>query len=777
MSIITWRTGTLLCTTALAAALVGCSATVTTTAPDTTTPTTPTTPTNMSISGQIAGSGSGLRMASMRQSSIDSFLRIDNPYSSQAVTLEDLLVSCVTFTVPPVAGSGGTVGADGRFTVTFPGTALNKNFGCFVSSITDTFDPIPMVFVDETKRAMNGDASKNSRIAVQDSINLPAIELNLDTKEATVDVATIESTTNTGATGEEVLAAPTGTKIDFTGDWSISLPSASGITMPAGYVAPCTPADVIAAEASGNKSACNGPIVGMRLYMQRMTGKVFTPTNVTACDTARNTGGSNPADLLAGACAGSTGTEDAYGIMMWTGDLDNVFGEGPAPTAEELAAILAGVDPQSSFNACGRKMGFTNTEAKVFGGVDLSLDPNYVASGSSATSNGKFYEGNYAFATSIDLSGTPETQAVYASNAGPGKPLQDVGNDQISLITDGWKVEEAQQAWSMGDCEQAWVTVGTRQVSVWRCYGKYDASGTSNWAAAVPVRQDNFGHGCYLESDATKAPLNFSNHNEYWNWGQAGEPTYVALTHYGDTPLAGTGYNGNKYTKLNFMPKNQDNQNMLEAPATVICENFGGMFNEDGSQFTGNGDATHVQWNSFASQNALCSELYTNAGTSQTKKVIALQCYANAYWQLKDLIKTYGKAGGVTTSCIREANFDYSATNEWDFFHQDGPAKAKGQVIFELFNYASNDSGSFTFEEVYGESFSSGNGGSSWTNCRVRSVETITITSISANKLLAEMTSFKNLIDTGNAVCVAEAQEGGRLDVGVKKSLFVLDRH
>ncbi|RZA22823.1 MAG: hypothetical protein EOP10_14405 [Proteobacteria bacterium] len=203
--------------------------------------------TQIKLSGQLALTGSSAG------------LRLTDP------ALTDLSVYCVTFTLPPVAGTGA-IASDGKFEVTLDATGVSV--GCFILDAEKTVLGT-MVFKDEAKKDLNGAASADDRFALEGGAsNLGQITLNLSTGKAEVDVAKIVGKVKNTA------AAVVGA-FDFTGSYEFD---EAGVPAPSGYQNLCTRAEAEAEEETMKDShgdrKCDGPSVGFPIYMKRINGVV-----------------------------------------------------------------------------------------------------------------------------------------------------------------------------------------------------------------------------------------------------------------------------------------------------------------------------------------------------------------------------------------------------------------------------------------------------------------------------------------------------------------------
>jgi hypothetical protein len=168
------------------------------------------------------------------------------------VDVSTLSVYCVTFSNPPVAGTG-TVAADGSFSLTL--AAAQQAVGCFILQGEDQLGTI--VFKNPAKKTLAGTAKTEQRQAFAGDTNLGTISLNLATGQAEVDVTQIVTKLkDTTAANVETAS------YDFSGSYSIQ-PVTFGL--PTGYVTACA--------AGTPRNDCRGPMSGEPLWMKRITGK------------------------------------------------------------------------------------------------------------------------------------------------------------------------------------------------------------------------------------------------------------------------------------------------------------------------------------------------------------------------------------------------------------------------------------------------------------------------------------------------------------------------
>lgn len=727
--------------------------------------------------------------------SVSSFLTLNQ---TSAINFSDLLVSCVTFTIPPAAGTGGAPDATGKFTITFGSGTIGKSFGCYISHLSDdTFVPIPMVFIDGAKKSIDGNAAKSERLAVAGKISIPEIHLNLDEGVAEVDTSTIVKTDDSGGSSQDVIPIASGTPFDFTGNWTIESPADNDITVPNGYFGLCSAEEAFDDYWSSLKSndmsarKCHGPIGGMKLYIQRLKGQSWTPG--TSCETElTKKANGETADLSVCNTDGTAGTDEKYAIQIWRskeGDLTDLCERNePKITCYAKWRLLQETiqKPDQVYHSCGRRLGYSNTDAKAFGHVDFSVDPNYSSSGSSTgVTDTKYYDGPFTFLNSATVNNQlVDPTCSLSDSPSPTedecKPFKSAEN----TITDGWKMSQAQITHSeSGSCIPVKIQVGTSKLKATRCYGDYYPNNLSGFTGDhIPAFYESFDGGC---KDANGRPVIFENTNDYWCADPAASPsectnqcTSIGSVNWIDNgttvdagypamicqPKSGSAVTGS------FVPKNEDNQVIPGIVGPVQCKKGGWIFDNTNSSQPRAVETPNIQNfdSGQISKGLLCSDIPTQGtGTVKDRQLLAqLQCYARAYEE----------ASGSLTGCVREISFNRGAENPWSFISQsNGPTRARGEIMFEVFNYVDNSSGTFsqtrTYEQEIRVKNEKGNKKSNF--CRLNVNDTLTLTSISSNKMLAEMTTTTQLADKGNSICMGAVQKQ-KLPTGQSKMMFVL---
>jgi len=203
---------------------------------------------DLTISGSLSISGTDSSGALALSKGFEGNLGL----TSFDVTAADLSIYCVTFTLPPAAGTG-EVSADGAFSLNIA-NGKDASVGCFILNGTTQLGTI--VFEDPSEKDLSGGAASADKTAFSGNANLGAISLDLETGKAVVDLSKVEVTKKVDASA--------GAAFDFTGTYKIT---AGGLTQPTGYTAPCTRV----AGQQGND--CHGPSEGEPVYFRRIAGK------------------------------------------------------------------------------------------------------------------------------------------------------------------------------------------------------------------------------------------------------------------------------------------------------------------------------------------------------------------------------------------------------------------------------------------------------------------------------------------------------------------------
>lgn len=206
---------------------------------------------DLTISGTLSLSGTDSSGALALSKGFDGNLGLTN----FNVSAEDLSIYCVTFTLPPAAGTG-EVSADGAFSLNIA-NGKDASVGCFILNGTTQLGTI--VFEDPTEKDLSGGAASADKTAFSGNANLGAISLDLETGKAVVDLSKVEVTKKVDASA--------GAAFDFTGTYKIT---AGGLTQPTGYTAPCTRVE---GQQGQQGNDCHGPSEGEPVYFRRIAGK------------------------------------------------------------------------------------------------------------------------------------------------------------------------------------------------------------------------------------------------------------------------------------------------------------------------------------------------------------------------------------------------------------------------------------------------------------------------------------------------------------------------
>ena len=176
----------------------------------------------------------------------------------------------------------------------------------------------------------------------------------------------------------------------------------------------------------------------------------------------------------------------------------------------------------------------------------------------------------------------------------------------------------------------------------------------------------------------------------------------------------------------------------VASASAFVCTNTMGVFT-DSAATSAAANGVYMQTFSKVLAGALCRNVLD--GLQRYK------CYANAYF--KD------SSNRTNTGCRTEWRFNWNATSTADFVSQDGSRdKPKQQHLTGIVTY-SPDGQSMTVEDEQNESVSIQNGTGSIV-CRVSRKTTMKATSISASKMLVDLTQSAFLRDTNVAACVGE---------------------
>lgn len=227
------------------------------------------------------------------------------------LALNELAIYCVTFTVPPAAGTA-TVGSDGSFSVTISG-ASGKKLGCFITKAADSSVLGTLVFADSSESSLSGGSSTSDSMSFEGEIKFGAIVFDPVSGKATVDVAKISGTVKNDA-----VAA--GAAFDFSGNWQIKGIPTADLTA---EEKKSFSVSVCAAGSNNGPSGCHGPSEGEKIHLKRVVGK--------------------------------KGDNDAYAMMVWaSNDIFTACGSKLGETYADLKTMTKGIDFSGSGIAEGK---------------------------------------------------------------------------------------------------------------------------------------------------------------------------------------------------------------------------------------------------------------------------------------------------------------------------------------------------------------------------------------------------------------------------------------
>jgi hypothetical protein len=176
----------------------------------------------------------------------------DSINNSLAVT--DYTAVCATTTSPVLYGTG-TVGADGKFSVSIVGGA-GQPMSCFL--VDSAGDKVADFLVEDTaSKDLNGKSERTSTMTPSGNLDMDTVTFNPDTGEATFPKSNIST---------EISTTVASSVFDPTGAWTIG---SVDFTLPSGVKALCT-------QAQEDAHTCNGPKDGMTIYMKMWTGTKTT---------------------------------------------------------------------------------------------------------------------------------------------------------------------------------------------------------------------------------------------------------------------------------------------------------------------------------------------------------------------------------------------------------------------------------------------------------------------------------------------------------------------
>jgi hypothetical protein len=321
-------------------------------------------------------------------------------------------ITCITASNPPTKVSG-TVSSTGAFKIDLS-SVLNQPLTC---SVLDASDAIlgTFLFQNSSKKGFGGGTQQVDTISLSAGVDVGTVSIS--GSQIAVDAGALGLST----TGAAVTAA---TAFDPTGVWTVSNVD---FTMAPGYSNLCTAGD----------NTCHGPTAGDSIYVRRVVGKSFTPDSTCQAAVADNS-------YSGGTCGGTTGTDDNFAFSIWMS--------------------------KTTFLSCGDSttgaIGFTESQAKAYGNIDLSSDTSTLH------------------------------QAFAWSTTGPS----------ASTITDGWQSSAATANWDIKDCNP--VTIDGK--TVYKCLdgsGHFSLSygGGCTDASGSNVQPDSWNHVDFAGGSCTQS--------------------------------------------------------------------------------------------------------------------------------------------------------------------------------------------------------------------------------------------------------------------------------
>lgn len=324
------------------------------------------------------------------------------------------------FTLPPVINTVN-VNADGSFSLSLPG-AKGARVSLIFQDKTDGSTVGLVQFQDSTQKDLDGHPLSTSSITLSGTVALG--NLNLDSQgKVTIDVSNITQSGTTASTSISSAPAAGVSAFDPTGNWTIA---PFDKALPTGYVT-----SQVRTPNSSNDNG--GPSTGDTVYLMRMQGVEFTPSNTcsaTSCTDSDGTIGTNP----------------VYALGFWQN--------------------------ASAVDSCGDVTGFTDAQARYNGHVKLDMSLTALVNGHSIT------EGNYVLSSGTGF-GTNDLDVVAGTGSNPANYAR-------------WMYMSATTQYAMDNCAQ--VSYNGNNMSVCKMLKSQSDSNVSDPAALYQVGAP--GGGC-----------------------------------------------------------------------------------------------------------------------------------------------------------------------------------------------------------------------------------------------------------------------------------------
>ncbi|MEY4616467.1 MAG: hypothetical protein RJB66_1427 [Pseudomonadota bacterium] len=378
---------------------------------------------------------------------------------------------------------------------------------------------------------------------------------------------------------------------------------------------------------------------------------------------------------------------------------------------DRYALSIWGGDAAQGVGACGYKSGFTGDEARYHARINISAGP------------------------------TVDGHAITLAHYGYSMPTGfcgDGGAACTSPFNKDWMYRNATSSREIQDCRPMKVN---SQYDAWACKAVVKdnngiVSGASAWNIGIQ------GGGCF--NTATGKPVNVTN------WNALGQGTCSGQD---ASARYGAGFWSNSCAFANV---NHDGDNTT-ADISVTCKNIGGQFVSDGSgepnlatPYTHNNGQWVAEPAAILANGRKCDFSQDGGAGSNNAKILAgYRCFAEAYWQ--------NVSQAQATGCMREYNFDWSATTPDKFARDDQRGKPKNAFLTNILKYTP-DGQMATLEDEEMQKFTVNTGASSSTFCEVSRRTILTFKKISDSRLLVDLKQSGQMNST-DAACLSVAKE------------------
>lgn len=381
---------------------------------------------------------------------------------------------------------------------------------------------------------------------------------------------------------------------------------------------------------------------------------------------------------------------------------------------DRFALSIWGGDASMGVGACGYKSGFTGDEARYHARINIASGPT--------VGNNQIALDHYVYNMPVGFCGT-------------------TGHSCSSPFDKSWMWDGATSSRDVHDCRPMKVA---SQYDAWACLAnERDQSGTTGtkvWNVGIQ------GGGCF--NSATGKPVNVMN----WGPNVRGECTGSDVS-----SVYGAGYRSNNCTYTAF-----DHDKDVNTPAIdVVCKHIGGQFNDNsgnpGSAYTYVDGKWVGEPATLLASGKKCDFSEVGGAGTDAKKLAGYRCFAEAYWtNLKN---------ATETGCMREFNFDWSATSLANFARDDQRGKPKNAFLTNILKYTP-DGQMATLEDEERHKITVNTGASNSTFCEVSRRTVISFKKISESRVLVDLKQGGQMNST-DAACLAvakAAKEGKTID-------------